>query len=333
MLKNKEGANAPKKSISDIISQISKSAIKTTKKELNLFENEWVIPNFLYKNSLVMIYSSAGSGKSWFAYSLSNYILKNNSNFEEIIYLDADNGKVTLKNRNISKILDNVKFTHWLINGVKDYDIFNKLKSYNLSNRLFIIDSIRNFMSNVNFNSDKEVLAFLSDLQEMRNNGATIIFLHHQPKQVDGENNKLYKGSTSFIDSVDEAYWLNNISDKTQNFILCLEPQKRRDETKINCFELNANELNLTIKDEKNIKILNLNQKEKITIDLVCEIINLQKEINQSNLSKKLNQLANERAYDIIGKNSLWRLLDDFNNILFKITKDSHKNQKIFYKI
>ncbi len=47
----------------------------------------------------------------------------------------------------------------------------------------------------------------------MRDNGDTIIFLHHQPKQTDGKNNKLYKGATVFADSVDEAYFLSKSDD------------------------------------------------------------------------------------------------------------------------
>ncbi|PWZ93789.1 hypothetical protein DD865_14155, partial [Staphylococcus pseudintermedius] len=68
-------------------------------------------------------------------------------------------------------------------------DIFKKLKTHDLSDTFIVIDSIRNFMSRVNLISDSEVLVFLNDLQQMRNNGATIVFLHHQPKQTQGENN------------------------------------------------------------------------------------------------------------------------------------------------
>ncbi|PPB51098.1 hypothetical protein CDQ68_08990 [Campylobacter hyointestinalis subsp. hyointestinalis] len=174
-------------------------------------------------------------------------------------------------------------------------------------------------------------MSFLNDLQEMRNSGGTIIFLHHQPKQINGENNKTYKGSTAFVDSVDEAYFLNNTSKNKQEFIICLEPQKCRDETKATAFLLDTSKLDLKILDEKTTKFRVLNEKEQITINLVCEIINSSKKINQSNLAKKLCLVANQRAYDVVGKNYLWKLLDCFDGIYFKISKDSSfKNQKLF---
>ena len=93
-----------------------------------MFYQERLIPNFLYKNSLVMVQASAGSGKSWFAYSLCNLLLKLHSNIT-IRYLDADNGIRTLKNRNIDIVLKDSKFNAYQINGSKDFDIFKKLKN------------------------------------------------------------------------------------------------------------------------------------------------------------------------------------------------------------
>ncbi|WP_257936089.1 hypothetical protein [Campylobacter lari] len=51
------------------------------------------------------------------------------------------------------------------------------------------------------------MIKVFNELQKIRDNGATIIFLHHQPKQKPDENNKVYKGATTFLDSVDEGYF------------------------------------------------------------------------------------------------------------------------------
>ncbi|WHN18361.1 hypothetical protein QMK11_09555 [Campylobacter jejuni] len=51
------------------------------------------------------------------------------------------------------------------------------------------------------------MIKIFDELQRARDNGATIIFLHHQPKQNQDENNKAYKGATTFLDSVDEGYF------------------------------------------------------------------------------------------------------------------------------
>ena len=121
----------------------------------------------------------------------------------------------------------------------------------------------------------------------MRNNGAIIVFLHHQPKQTQGENNKLYKGATAFADSVDEAYYLCNVGSDKNEFLFYLEPQKCRDETKQTAFRLTPNDFCLSVLEQRDIEILTLNDKEKITLSLVREVINSCKQINQSTLAKK----------------------------------------------
>ena len=69
----------------------------------------------------------------------------------------------------------------------------------------------------------------------MRDKGATIIFLHHQPKQYGEENNKIYKGATAFMDSVDEAWYVSKSfmqNEDSKTLSLDLEPQKHRLDTK-----------------------------------------------------------------------------------------------------
>lgn len=219
------GASAPRKKLGDILSYLSKN--KITKERLAMIKSEWLIENFVYKSSLVMIYASAGSGKSWFALALANYILEQemsrmtdefvkNGKFNskcEVYYLNADNSERTLKNRHIDNLL---KYDNFKLIMAKSKDrqfIVDTLAESDLSDKIIIFDSIRNFMGDINFNDDSAVTRFMDKLQQMRDNGGTIIFLHHQPKQTDGKNNKLYKGATVFADSVDEAYFLSKSDD------------------------------------------------------------------------------------------------------------------------
>lgn len=67
-------------------------------KELENLEFEWLIDDFLVKQTLVMIYAGAGSGKSYFMLYLSKYLLDSNK-INRIIYFDADNSIKTLKER------------------------------------------------------------------------------------------------------------------------------------------------------------------------------------------------------------------------------------------
>ncbi|BEK08001.1 hypothetical protein K0T47_001488 [Campylobacter jejuni] len=72
--------------------------------KLESIDFEWLIDNFLVKQSLVMCYASAGSGKSYFILYLSKYLLDNNK-VDRIFYFDGDNNERILKERKGSEFL------------------------------------------------------------------------------------------------------------------------------------------------------------------------------------------------------------------------------------
>ena len=224
---------------------ISKFGLEATSEMINNTKDEWIIPNFLAPQTITMIYASAGAGKSLFTLYLAKFLLQENK-FSQIHYLDADNSPRVLKDRNLNQILDSFKdsFHYYFIDKPKNGDILTNLsKSNDLDGVLIIIDSIRNFI-NVDFTKDDKITSFLDKLQKLRNLGATIIFLHHQPKQSDDENNKAYKGSTAFMDSVDEGYYLSLIKEHSilglSELFFTLEPQKFRFDMAVSNFIINT---------------------------------------------------------------------------------------------
>lgn len=165
-----------------------------------------------------------------------------------------------------------------------------------------------------------KVTRYLQRLQKLRSKGATIIFLHHQPKQYGEENNKMYKGATAFIDSVDEAWYVSksfiqNSNSKTLS--LDLEPQKYRLDTKAQRAIIDNKTHTIFFRDDIRI---GLSQKQQITLELAQEVINANPNgIIQSDLARQIVKIANANYYEIVGKNSLWNLLAEFENKLFKI--------------
>ena len=87
---------------------------------------EWLIPNFLSKQSLNMIYAGAGSGKSMFVLHLCNYIFKNKTSIDEIFYFDADNGADVLQSRHADQIVENSdgKLKYILANSLSRFNFF-----------------------------------------------------------------------------------------------------------------------------------------------------------------------------------------------------------------
>lgn len=174
----------------------------------------------------------------------------------------------------------------------------------------------------------------MADLQSIRDKGATIIFLHHQPKQGMEKNDENYKGATAFMDSVDEAYYLQNESDNAiladNEMILSLKPKKRRSHTKEAVVLINTKNLKLEfIKDD----FFGLSEKEKISLQLAKEIIDQKGEISQSDLAIAIQKLANKNYLEIVGRNTLWRLFNKFDEKLFIIKRlkgYENCNKKIF---
>lgn len=325
---------------------IAKNVLKS--KGFKLFDAknakfEWLIQNFLSKRSLNMIYAGAGSGKSMFALYLCDYLLKNcDDQIDEIIYFDADNGNDILLSRNVSQIVERSggKLNYVMSNTLERFKIFSRLnkrsKLNDFQNKIIIIDSIRNFM-NFNLSKDIQVTKFLSDLQGIRDKGATIIFLHHQPKQGYDRNNDAYKGATAFIDSVDEAYYLQNETDNAvvindNKMILSLRPKKRRSNTKNVVVLLDTKNLSLNFINDD---LVGLNDKEKVSLQLAKDIIDSKGEISQSELAIAIQKLANKNYLEIVGRNTLWNLFNRFDGILFTIhrQKGFSCNKKIFKKL
>ena len=317
------------KNINDIIQNFGEFVNIDEIKEIN---SEWLIDSFLVKNSLTMIYALAGSGKTWFVLYLAKYLLENDK-IEKIFYFDADNPQRTYKQREVDKIFEFYKEKFHLVdfnasNKKSQYEFFQTLaqSDLDLQGNLFIIDSIRNFI-NIDFGKDHLVTKFFKDLQVLRRRGATIIYLHHQPKQYEEENNKLYKGSTAFVDSADEAYYFEN---KTANFdlenekmVFTLEPQKCRDLTKPQAVVLDTKNHTFNFAD---FSFYGLSHKERDTLEIAkFFIIQSKTGIQQKELAKKIIKEAKENQIEILGLNAIWRLLEKYANIYFKIEKEQFK--------
>lgn len=282
--------------------------------------SKWLVNHFLMRGSLNMVYASAGVGKSLLSLELA-YFLAKKPNVSKVIYLDGDNSEAALTACGLNEIVESsgAKLEYYFVNPHKYFSIFNKLKEYNLENVVLIIDSIRNFI-NFDIKDDIKVTRYLQRLQKLRSKGATIIFLHHQPKQYGEENNKMYKGATAFIDSVDEAWYVSksfiqNSNSKTLS--LDLEPQKYRLDTKAQRAIIDNKTHTIFFRDDIRI---GLSQKQQITLELAQEVINANPNgIIQSDLARQIVKIANANYYEIVGKNSLWNLLAEFENKLFKI--------------
>ena len=136
------------------------------------------------------------------------------------------------------------------------------------------------------------------------------------------------------MDSVDEAYYLQNETDSAvvgdNEMILSLKPEKRRSRTKEIIALIDTKNLSLEfIKDD----FFGLSDKEKISLQLAKEIIDQKGEISLSDLANAIQKLANKNYLEIVGRNTLWKLFDKFDERLFIIRRlkgFGNCNKKIF---
>ncbi|MCR8699674.1 AAA family ATPase [Campylobacter ureolyticus] len=364
-LSNEKGAKIDKKPVKGIISEVSnnnnnftnkrkKEHIPVTLENLRKFaltseqirnhRVSWLINDFIISQSLGMIYAQAGSGKSYLAVFLALYLLKNNT-INEVIYLDADNSISTVKLRNGDKWIDltNDKLVYLSSECIGNFtqSIFTAelIKSLEngpkdcLKGKLIIFDSARNFISG-DLSADYKVKPFLDDLQTLRDYGANVIFLHHQPKQPlnKDENNGLYKGATAFNDSVDYSYHLSSKRLSDDKMLILLRAIKSRNLEKNQAFILDSITLGFEFVDYDDYA---MNDKQLDTIEVIQEILNENKAgISKRELIKKVLERAKLNEMEILGSNALRDFLPKLNNkfLTFEKTDEKRRNSSEIYR-
>mgnify|MGYP000594248320 CR=1 FL=1 len=190
--------------------------------KINNIKIGYLIDNFLVKNEITMISALPSTGKSLISAAASNMLLVEGK-IDFVFYIDGDNSIATIKERNIHhlKNIFSTKFKYFVgLNRNELFIIVDKLQKLNLENTLVIFDSIKNFIIG-DRDKNKDVSSGMEVLKQLRNNGASVIFLHHINKNLETE----YAGSSAFLEDTSNAFILRKNLDKN-TFIL--KPFKAR---------------------------------------------------------------------------------------------------------
>ena len=185
-------------------------------------EVEYLIDNCIIKGEITMIVAPPGQGKSSFAIATAVYCLKNRS-INNLLYLDLDNSLVTLSDRKINKLKDefNEKFKYLHSSSASKIEmlhILNILSKASLESYLIVFDSSKDFMgSGKDRDNNKDVSEFLSIIKTIRNNGATVLLLHHVNKpQKDME--MIFAGAAAWLEDVSSALCFSKIDLKIVSY-------------------------------------------------------------------------------------------------------------------
>jgi len=177
---------------------------------------EYLLDNFIVKNEITMIAARPNIGKSLTTFAAANMVLENKS-ITTVFYLDGDNGITTIKERKIHHIKQKWGKKLRYIQGRSSnefYRVIKELRVMDLTNCLVVFDSIKNFMFGGDRDKNKDVSRVMEVLKALRNNGATVIFLHHSNKPQKDIDELMYAGSSAWEEDTSNAYILKKNDDK-----------------------------------------------------------------------------------------------------------------------
>lgn len=212
-------------------------------KDFDFNASHFYIDSFIAVGAITMIYSPANHGKTWLHYAIAKRIVQDST--KEVYYFDRDNGLRTLKQREIEWHLSlhiNWKYyTSSKLNMDTD-ELLNSLdkdtNGMKFRNKVLIFDSTRDFIEDIG--SDRQVKRFMEVMKRVRDNGGTVLLVHHTTK-----NGKVFDGSADFEKSADNIFFLTQ-KNRIENMIqFWLEVKKQRDPTENLGFSVDTHTLEL----------------------------------------------------------------------------------------
>jgi len=260
-------------------------------------EVEYLIENFLIKQSLTMLFARAGEGKSYFVLCLCVFLLTI-AKVKKVIYMDFDNSTASLKSRKLDGIIrkfgENFLYIHRkkVDNQSKLLDeLVSGVYGSDFSDCIIVIDSIRDFLGGKDMNLDKDIIPLMDKLKALREMGATVIFLHHATKNTE----KLTaKGSTSFNDSVDCAFALNLVNKFTNSLKVALTVVKDRLPVENKAFEIDTSTNTLVVTD---YAVATMSNEDMEFIENVQKVLELSSDgINQNALLAQLGYRKDDKS-------------------------------------
>lgn len=289
-------------------------------------EPNFLIHNFLAEQSLSMFFAKGSSGKSYLAVSLALKLLKEQK-LRSVLYIDMDNSLIALKRRGLDKIIaENPAFHYIHASKMKGSPLAlidaligrGKREPHLLLNTLIVLDSIRDFIVGRDMNSDRDIGPVMEKLKQLREVGATVIFLHHTSKEGDG---KVFKGSTAFRDSVDMSYALSSERNGNQ-LIFTLEIDKDRlgVDGRI-AFQLDTETMML---ESENFTMASISDHKRQFIEKVQPILHQNSEgITQTVLLKEIGTTSDDKTAR--------KYLQEFDGVFWVMKKIPQQNNASYY--
>lgn len=245
-------------------------------------ETEFLMPGFIAKNLITMLYADGGEGKTFLAMGIAKYL---DTKGLSVVYIDYDNGLKALKDRGVDKKLvkacRNLKYIGRSSAKLHAAEVLTKIESIAVSgafdNTVFILDSFRNFCD---VSNDSAAMRAMETLKNIREAGATVILLHHSNK--DGKN---YQGSNNIRNSLDNMYHVKKVIAPDGQIRWILTVKKERVAIEDTALSLMFSDFSIL---PINLKEARLTEEEKEFIQEVKTVITKQPGINKKELLESI---------------------------------------------
>lgn len=227
--------------------EFKKYALKS--EDLDEAKTHYLFPAFLVEQSITMFYGPPKQGKTWLLYGITRHLCELDE-VKEIYYVDFDNPKRQLKERNVGKLFDEYpdKLFYFskgstplrgmeLIENTSSKAVGDNLKGY-----VFIYDSTRDFVDATS--SSIQAKRFMEHMKILRDAGATVLLIHHTTK-----NAKAIDGSAEFTKAVDNLYEVKQDSKDETYIQYILNAELDRDPIKDQTLKVDTTTLKLSCVD------------------------------------------------------------------------------------
>ncbi len=283
---------------------------------------EYLYQNFLVKNEITMVAARPAIGKSLTVFSLSWMAIQRNA-VDTVFYLDGDNGITTIKERKIHHIKQKAGKKLRYFQGKTSAEfgqIIKELLKIDLTNCLVVFDSIKNFMLGGDRDKNKDVSKVMEVLKRLRNNGATVVFLHHSNKPQKDIDDLMYAGSSAWEEDTSNAFILKRNEDK--NAFIFHAIKKRTGEIDDQAFTYDSENHWLNTLD------LEYAKRTKDDEEMIGEIIDFISDSRQPPIWSDIYNYLLSIGYE---KNKASKAIKNGENIYWRCEKGNGNNRKLFF--
>lgn len=281
----------------------------------------WLYPDFLVEQAITMFYGPPKQGKTWLLYGITRHLCELEE-VSKVYYIDYDNPKRQLKERNVDKLLD--EYPHKLkyftkgstpLRGMELIEsISRQAVGDNLRGCVFILDSTRDFIDDTS--SSIQAKRFMDHMKILREAGATVLLIHHTTK-----NAKAIDGSAEFTKAVDNLYGVKQDCKDDNSIRYQLSAELDRDPIKDLLLSVSTDTLTLTREADEYVGV-DSDQEELVTMAIKA-LKNAADGLNKTQLLASCDRRRDDKGARAV--------LDKFIGRFWEVRQV--RNKQIFYAI